>query len=269
MRRVIFGFAALALTALLADSVNASDAFRLLRISGQHVKWGLPEFGTGTTVTYAVIYGGKRHAGSRNCIPTGSIQPLLERSALTRDDFESELAEAFALWSRVADIRFEMVSDAESADILVGSQLVPRGRSYADITLEDAARNGVQKIGSGIVCLNPQLRWVRGMPEDATDEGVLLRYALAHEIGHLLALDHPSARGSLMSFVYDEKVAELQPGDIAGAVALYGPARSDPEVGRDVASGEGTTHARETSSVAADEITHPIPIAFSRQRGGE
>src|SRR5262249_25456770 len=50
-----------------------------------------------------------------------------------------------------------------------------------------------------------------------------LRCTIAHEIGHAIGLDHPSAAGQLMSYRYDEKHSGLQSGDIKGAMLLYGP----------------------------------------------
>ena len=50
-----------------------------------------------------------------------------------------------------------------------------------------------------------------------------LRYTIAHEIGHAIGLDHPSAAGELMSYRYDERRQGLQPGDTKGVVLLYGP----------------------------------------------
>lgn len=49
-----------------------------------------------------------------------------------------------------------------------------------------------------------------------------LRYALAHEIGHTIGLDHPGPSGQLMSFRYEERFHGLQPKDVAGLAALYG-----------------------------------------------
>jgi hypothetical protein len=49
-----------------------------------------------------------------------------------------------------------------------------------------------------------------------------LRYTIAHEIGHAIGLDHPAAGGQIMGYRYEEQFRDLQPGDIAGAVLLYG-----------------------------------------------
>jgi hypothetical protein len=50
---------------------------------------------------------------------------------------------------------------------------------------------------------------------------------LAHEIGHTIGLDHPGATGALMGYRNQGNIDWLMPGDIAGAVALYGPPRAD------------------------------------------
>ena len=57
-------------------------------------------------------------------------------------------------------------------------------------------------------------------PAGALDLGTVL----AHEIGHAIGLDHPGASGPLMAFSNQGDMDRLMPGDIAGAVALYGAA---------------------------------------------
>ena len=49
---------------------------------------------------------------------------------------------------------------------------------------------------------------------------------LAHEIGHVIGLDHPGPTGALMGYRDQGDVDRLMAGDIAGSVALYGPAKN-------------------------------------------
>jgi hypothetical protein len=78
----------------------------------------------------------------------------------------------------------------------------------------------VKPISRALICLNPLKRWKIGFDGDL---GVYdLRYTLAHEIGHTIGLDHPDGGTQIMGYRYLEQFRELQPGDIAGAVRLYG-----------------------------------------------
>jgi hypothetical protein len=49
-----------------------------------------------------------------------------------------------------------------------------------------------------------------------------LRYTIAHEIGHTIGLNHPGPSGQLMGYKYAETFRAPQPGDLDGAIALYG-----------------------------------------------
>jgi hypothetical protein len=231
--------------------VFARDAFRLLRLDGRLVKWGSPELGSGAELTYAILDSPDTYSGTRNCKDTGGVEPLLSK-ALTRPLFERELSAAFAMWSHVADIRFDAVRDAESADILIGAQTVPRGLTYADVALVDGGSIEVGVLRKGVVCINPEEDWAFQQSDQSDQAGSDIRYALAHEIGHLLGLDHPGAQGTLMSFAYEYALEALQPGDIAGILVLYGPV---PESG-------GARHALEYAPPAqSEELLNAEPIA--------
>jgi hypothetical protein len=227
-----FLFGAVPGLSVSSGSAHASTGYKLLRFGGQAVKWGAPEMGAGASLTYALIKGEEIFSGVRNCPDTGGVEALLERAGISHAELEAEVAGVFAHWEEIANVRFRQVEDVSAADILIGAQLRPRGLGYADIT-EDIIREGsVGTITKGMVCLNPELRWTLASQIDAAnEEGAAeqilfdLEYTLTHEIGHLLGLDHPGAHGTLMSFSYDADVRALQAGDIAGAVALYGPAR--------------------------------------------
>jgi hypothetical protein len=134
-------------------------------------------------------------------------------------EFRHEVAAAFRMWERVADISFQQSPDPKTSDILIGAQAVPVGRAFTNVELKPGT--GEKKvIGRSLICLNPQQPWKVGF--DGRLDVYDLRYTIAHEIGHAIGLDHPSAAGQLMSYRYDEKQTGLQPGDVRGAVLLYG-----------------------------------------------
>lgn len=205
---------------------RAGDGFRLLQIDGRAVKWGEPLLGKGATITYAVISGPNAIRGSVNCIRVAGIEPLLLRSQVTRRDFDRELAGALAMWQSVANVRFHPVRRAETANIVFASEAEPDGIAFADVAFDAAQEGTVSRLKKGIVCLNPSVRWSSERSESDHAGGAngtyRLRYTLAHEIGHVLGLDHPGPEGELMSFEYGSKFDGLKQGDIAGIGVLYG-----------------------------------------------
>ena len=46
---------------------EAAGGFRLLKLNGAFVKWGAPAFGTGATVSYALLDGGRDDPHAINC----------------------------------------------------------------------------------------------------------------------------------------------------------------------------------------------------------
>ena len=124
---------------------------------------------------------------------------------------------------RSPTFRFRETRDTAAAGILIGAQARPLGRAFTNVALKQGT--GEKKvIGRSLICLNPKQPWKVGF--DGRLGVYDLRYTIAHEIGHAIGLDHPSAAGQLMSYRYDEKQTGLQPGDIQGAVLLYGPRAS-------------------------------------------
>lgn len=212
---------AVAVTLAAGGVAAAEPQYQWLRLDRYHVKWGDPQAGTGIEVTYAYVTAPYHSPDARNCRDLVPLDGLLERSAVTRAVLKRETEAAFAMWEAAADIRFRRIEDEASAQILLGAQATPRGIAFADVAYAPGRSDAVRSIQRSLICLNPQKPWKIGFGGDL--EVYDLRYAIAHEAGHAIGLDHPSPSGQLMSFRYDELFRELQPGDVAGAVALYGP----------------------------------------------
>lgn len=191
--------------------------FRLLNLDGIAVKWS-GEARKPVKLTYAIVTEAMIFPSSRNCSGLSPLSHLLQSSSVSRSTFERELKAAFEKWEVVAPISFEQTSDIKSAKILIGAQTRPMGRAYTDVAYKrETTKMG--RIDRSLICLNPRQPWKVGFDGNV---GVYdLRYTLAHEIGHAIGLDHPSASGQLMSFRYDERFEGLQAGDIAGVKSLY------------------------------------------------
>jgi hypothetical protein len=198
--------------------------FRLLQLGGRTVRWTMPGKGLPATVTYAFVSGPMQFPGARNCDAMTAPAAALQKSGVRLDAFRREVRAAFAEWERAANIVFRETASVADAGILIGGDAKPRGRAFTNVALRDetAPRDGktVGTIRQSLICLNPQKPWKIGF--DGNLHSYDVRYTIMHEIGHAIGLDHPSPEGQLMSFRYVETKRGLQPGDVAGAVALYG-----------------------------------------------
>lgn len=207
-----------------AAAAGTLPGYKLLQLGGEVVKWGAPELGAGTVVTYAVTERPLAFDGARNCAKIGPVDDLLAANRMARSDFDRELEAAFRAWSQVANIAFR-VADPAAADILIGAQTTPRGRAFTNVvhapSRDSTAPSAILK---SVICLNPATGWKIGF--DGNLDVYDIRYTLTHEIGHAIGLDHPGTPHALMDFRYREAFAALQPGDRAGAVDLYGPNRA-------------------------------------------
>jgi predicted Zn-dependent protease len=231
LRRLAIGLAAATwLTAgLLAGSAASASmhpgaaGFKLLKLSGHHVKWGTHTLGDGATVSYAFVNESMRFATARNCGQIVPMTDLMRRSSIDQETLEAEAAAAFRIWEEVADIRFVAAEDPAQADILIGAQGRPIGRAFANVFYRPDSDAEVRIIEQALICLNPQQRWKVGF--DGNTRVYDLRYTFVHEIGHAIGLDHPGPSGQVMSFRYDEQHRDLQAGDLSGVTMLYGDAR--------------------------------------------
>jgi hypothetical protein len=219
----------------------AADNFRLLVLDNAFVKWGDPVLGTGAVVTYGFATTETTNQDARNCKHMTAFADLAFSSKLPLDALKQEARQAFGAWEDVSGLRFREADQAEFADILIGIQADPQGLAFTNVApfkssaaasllaslknslglgMSNASR--VDTIRQSLICLNPLQTWKIGL--DGNNKTYDVGYALTHEIGHAIGLDHPGPSGALMSFRYNEKIQGLQSGDIAAARTLYGPA---------------------------------------------
>jgi hypothetical protein len=221
VRTVIWRAAlAIATATLFAGTAGAAD-FRLLKLGGFHVKWDAPGLGRGAEVSYGFATSLQAFPDAVNCRELAPVDRLAggwDAAGLAR-----VAAAAFRLWGEAADISFRPAAPGEIPDILIGAQGRPDRIAFANVWPDrERAVAGVAPLARATICLNPELVWVA----DAAAPGQAdLGTVLAHEIGHTLGLDHPGPTRALMGYRDQGDVDALMPGDVAGAIALYGPAR--------------------------------------------
>jgi hypothetical protein len=215
-----------------AQQAPAAD-FRLLELDRTFIKWGTPRFAAGATVSYAILKGDRRDPGAINCKSMTGVDGLLGRAGLDMATFGERLKSALLMWHAAADIAFVPAASAETADIVIGAQAVPRGIAYTNIQHKRVPGSRFARLGQATICLNPMVAWRAGGRGDGKTATYELRRVLAHELGHAVGLDHPGPRGELMAYSYQDNLDALTDGDIAGIVRLYGvPASPDAATSR-------------------------------------
>lgn len=209
-----------------ADPAKGDPGFRLLVLDGRMVRWTLPARGLPVSVSYAFLREPAEFPGARNCAKMLPPAAALAPSRIDREAFRREVRAAFDMWQQAVNIDFHETDDVSRAGILIGAEAEPRGQAFTNVTPHRAKPPAtMDAIAQSLICLNPEKRWKIGF--DGNLDVYDIRYTIAHEVGHAIGLDHPGAEGSLMSYRYVERDRRLQPGDIAGAIVLYG-ARGSP-----------------------------------------
>jgi hypothetical protein len=205
-----------------------AEVFRVLKLDGHQVRWSLPTDGGPRVITYRLVAETLAFPNARNCRGLAPLDGIAAASGLPSAALKDEVRAAFAMWEAAANVVFREAPEGSLADILIGAQTEPDGWAFADVFFETASTESIKPISKALVCLNPAKRWKVGFNGDLKSYD--LRYTLAHEIGHAIGLDHPAGANQIMGYRYEERFRALQPGDIRGAVALYGAPPQAPLV---------------------------------------
>lgn len=220
---LVVGLGMVAWAYTFAEAGDTADGFRRLHIDRLPVRWEPPRDAKPIILRYAIADRDLTDPEATNCGHMRAPSRLLINSRLGESAFMHAAAEAFSRWQDVAGISFEPAADVQSADIVIGEQGKPVGRAYTNVRLAQIWSGSGRPIIAAWICLNPEQPWKIGY--DGNLSVYDLVHTLTHEIGHAIGLDHPSGRGHIMSFRYDESRNGLSSGDVLGAIAIYGPRR--------------------------------------------
>lgn len=197
---------------LLAGTLSSFSANAFVLQGGS---WG--DGSPGTTVTWSLMPTGTSCAAESIGCTITSITDFMPTGAIT------EIVNAFAAWSAVADLTFSQVADdgaafnaaTTSGDIRIGGHAFDgSGGTLAHGFFPPP--NGATAAGD--IHFDTAETWKIGFGGTGFD----IFQVMTHEIGHAIGLSHTGASGSLLEPFYSESFSGPQADDIAGAQAIYG-----------------------------------------------
>lgn len=210
-------------------------SFQLLKIprsfdpAQRLLKWGSLELGTPARVSYAFAPTDiEASSDLGDCGPVKALNvPFADGSSA--EDAKRVFHEAFKAWESVTGVEFVPVEDPLRADILIG--MSPRSNSitHAHVGLSMGADSSdeVVRLTRASLCLDEEELWTTAPSHRIAgrDKYLSLYLVVAHEIGHILGLDHPRDEGQLMGRKILETTRGMGEGDTEGIRILYGRPR--------------------------------------------
>ncbi len=211
---------------VISDEICADPKFKLLQLPSDtnNVKWGEPTWQSGAIVTYS--FATTEHAldlefGScKQMLPFDQIANVSQSAP---ELYRQKVQLAFRMWEQVANVQFREVTTAD-ADVLIGlSNSIPN-LANVSLTRSNDRMNGLVRLQKAAICFGSEKLWTLAATHNAvvSPQRLSLSLAAAHEIGHVLGLDHPPDSSQLMYFKVRENLQDLQTGDIGAIQLIYG-----------------------------------------------
>lgn len=197
--------------------------------NGEYLKWGEPAAGTPAVLTYSLA---KKNLSPGinigDCKEVGPLDTFLATHKFSREQFLAEVQAAFQIWNESGAglvLRFE--EDPVAADVVIGLSQKQESITHARVGLHQSAKHAGEfsSLDHALLCLDMDEPWTLSehhLVEDNKAKSLSLRMVLAHEIGHILGLNHPSSRKQLMHRSVRAETIGLGKGDRDGIQFLYG-----------------------------------------------
>lgn len=188
-------------------------------------KWGDPMWGTGATISWAIVADGVPQGDtSWGNVPGGNIG--FDR--FLPDGYDRAVRSALEAWAAVADLRFVEVADGGEAFGTSGPAMLRFWGGYTDNNYLAWTYYPNSDPRGGDLFLNSRMDFAYG--DDPI--GYRLDWVLRHEIGHALGLAHDADPTSVMFAYYPLGRGEPNDGDLRAIRELYGSAPlAIPEAG--------------------------------------